>query len=141
MKTILTGLSTLGVCTTARWYLDHTGRKPTEYAGGRVRLTALWNQGAAFDLPISRDVLFLFTGTAMAAFWAGRHRHPLGAGLILGGGASNLLERLRCHQVYDYIQLPKAVKPFNKYVYNLADFAILAGGIAWIIGSKKRRSN
>ena len=57
--------------------------------------------------------------------------------LVLGGGLSNLLERLRHGKVYDYLAFPKAPKPVNRYVYNLADIAILIGGLLWS-GGKKR---
>ena len=48
---------TLGGCVAARWYLDRPSRREKEYAGGRVRLKALWNEGAAFSLPIGRNVV------------------------------------------------------------------------------------
>ena len=63
---------------------------------------------------------------------------PVGAGLALGGGLSNLAERLRHGRVYDYVRFPKAPKPANRYVYNLADFAIAAGGVLWTLGRKKK---
>lgn len=44
--------------------------------------------------------------------------------------ASNLWERL-CHgRVFDYVHFPKAPGPLRHYVFNLADFAILAGVLA-----------
>ena len=52
MLTVLTALATLGGCTAARWYLHRTSRRDSEYAGGRVKLRSLWNEGAAFGLGI-----------------------------------------------------------------------------------------
>ena len=58
-------------------------------------------------------------------------------GLVLGGGLSNLLERLLHGKVYDYIQFPKAPGKLKRHVYNLADFAILLGGISLLFRKKK----
>ena len=137
MKTLLTAIGTLSACTTARWFLDNPRRKEKRCAGDRVRLTALWNEGAAFGLKIPKSVLLSLSGAVLGIFWMERKRHPVGAGLVLGGGLSNLLERIRHGKVYDYFSFPKAPKPVNRYVYNLADVAILVGGLHWS-GGKKR---
>lgn len=137
MKTILTSLCTLGGCTAARWYLDRPSRRQTEYAAGHVRLTTLWNEDAAFGLKIPAEVLLSLSGAALGTVWTQRYRSPVGAGLILGGGLSNLVERARHKCVYDYVQFPKAPTPLSKYVFNLADFAVIAGGILLAAGRKK----
>ncbi len=137
MKTLLTAIGTLSACTATRWFLDSPHRKEKRCAGDRVRLTALWNEGAAFGLKIPKSVLLSLSGAVLGTFWMERKRHPVGAGLVLGGGFSNLLERLRHGKVYDYLSFPKAPKPVNRYVYNLADAAILVGGLLWS-GGKKR---
>jgi len=129
MKTVLTGLATFGACRAARWYLDRSSRKTVETAGGHIRLTALWNKGAAFGLPIRREGLLVLSGAVLSAVWLLRGRSPVGAGLALGGGAANLAERLRHGKVYDYVQFPKAPGRLKRYVFNLADFAIFAGGL------------
>ena len=134
MKTVLTGLATFGACHAARWYLDRGSRKTTEAAGGHIRLTALWNKGAAFGLPIRREGLLVLSGAVLSTVWLLRGRSPLGAGLALGGGVSNLLERLRHGKVYDYVQFPKAPGKLKRYVFNLADFAIFAGGLLMAAG-------
>lgn len=138
MLTLITALATLGACTAARWYLDRSSRRDTEHAGGRVRLRALWNAGAAFGLPIQKKVLPAASALVLGSVWARRRKSPLGAGLVLGGGAGNLLERLRRGAVYDYIQFPKAPGRLKRYVFNLADFAILLGGILLSLRRKKR---
>ena len=70
--------------------------------------------------------------------WRQRRRSPLGAGLILGGGISNLLERLRLGRVYDYVQFPRAPGQLKQYVFNLADFAIILGGLCFALHRKRR---
>lgn len=138
MLTICVALTTLGACTAVRWYLDRSSRRETEYAGGRVRLLALWNEGAAFGLHIRPKALLAASGVMLGSIWLRRRKNPLGSGLILGGGASNLLERLRQGRVYDYVQFPKAPGKLKQYVFNLADLAIILGGVLLVIRRRKR---
>ena len=140
MLTVLTALTTLGGCTAARWYLDRTSRRDSEYAGGRVRLRSLWNEGAAFSLHSRFGAVIAASFAALGALWTQRKRAPVGVGLILGGGLSNLLERLRQGKVYDYVQFPKAPGRLKQYIFNLADFAILLGGLCLSLRKKKRSS-
>lgn len=138
MKTLLTALTTWGACRSARWYLDRSSRKDTAYLGGRVRLRTLWNYGAAFGMPIPKNWLLPVSVGALAALLPQKCRHPVSAGLILGGGASNLLERVREGRVYDYIQFPKAPGFCKRYVYNLADFAVFAGCLGLLFSDRKK---
>ena len=137
MRTVLTGLATFGACNAARWYLDREDRRDETFAGGHIKLTKLWNEGAAFDLKISRNVILSISGAVLGTLWMTRRRSPLGAGLALGGGLSNLVERLMQEKVYDYVRFPKAPGKLKKYVFNLADLAIFAGVIAWAFGRDK----
>ena len=133
MKTILTAGLTLGGCTAARWYLDRTNRRDTEYAGGHVRLTKLWNANGPFGLKLGRKPLLAASAAALGALWLCRKQAPVAVGFALGGGLSNLLERLQNRKVYDYIQFPKAPRKLKTYVFNLADFAVFSGmlGLLW----------
>lgn len=139
MLTIVTALAVLGSCAAVRWYLDRTSRRETAYAGGRVCLRALRNDGAAFGLPIEKKLLPAASLAALGMLWTQRRRSPVGVGAALGGGLSNLLERLRRGSVYDYLQFPKAPGRWKRYVFNLADFAILAGGLSLALRRGKRR--
>ena len=137
MRTVLTSILTFGACNAARWYLDQEDREDQVFAGGHIKLTKLWNDGAAFDLKISRNVILSLSGAVLSTLWLTRSRSPLGAGLALGGGLSNLAERLRAGKVYDYVQFPKAPGKLKRYVFNLADLAVFAGGIVWAFGREK----
>ena len=137
MLTAFIAALTLGGCVAARWYLDRPSRREKEHAGGRVRLKALWNEGAAFSLPIGRDVVTAASVVLLGVLWNKRKEHPVSTGLVLGGGLSNLLERLRQGKVYDYVQFPKAPGRWSRYVYNLADFAIILGGIGFMFRKKR----
>ena len=127
---------TLAGCIEARWYLDRSSRREREYAKGRVRMKALWNEGAAFGLHISPKVVIGTSAALLGVLWARRREHPISTGLVLGGGISNLTERLRQGRVYDYVQFPKAPGKIKQYVFNLADLAILLGGMGWMIQKK-----
>lgn len=139
MITLLTALAVLGGCTVARWYLERPGRRTETTAWGHVELTALWNHGGAFDLPAGQKTLASLSALALGTLWTQRRRSRLGTGLVLGGGLSNLWERVRHGRVYDYVRFPKAPGALKRYVFNLADFAIFAGAIALLLGSGKRR--
>ena len=76
-------------------------------------------------------------GLALVPALARRCR--LGAGLILGGGLSNLWERLRHGRVYDYVRFPKAPGKLKQYVFNLADFAIFLGAALVLLGHGRKR--
>ena len=139
MKTVFTALAAFSGCTAARLYLDRhpaharSSRRDADCLGGRVRLKAVWNEGAAFGLPIPRKALPLASAAALVLLWGGRKRCPLGAGLILGGGLSNFRERLTEGRVCDYLQFPRAPKPLDRYVFNLADLCIFAGGLLCLL--------
>lgn len=128
MKTIGTAAIAYSACTAARWYLERSSRREREQWKGRILWKGLWNRGAAFSLPIPEKALLPGSALALGLLWLERRRSPIGAGLILGGGLSNLHERVQGGKVYDYIQFPKAPEPLRRYVFNLADLAILSGG-------------
>lgn len=136
---ILTAAAVLSGCTAARWYLCRTSRRETSHWGGRVCLTELWNGGAAFGLPIGRRCLAGLSLGALASLFRLRRRSPLSAGMALGGGLSNLWERLRHGRVYDYLRFPAAPGPLGRYVYNLADLALLLGALGLLAGRRRRR--
>jgi signal peptidase II len=134
MVTLLIALTVLGGCTAARWYF--ASRR--ERSGGRVELTALWNEGAAFGLPVPKGLLVPVSAVVLALLWTRRRCSRLGTGLVLGGGISNLLERLRHGRVYDYIRFPRAPGSLRRYVYNLADLAIFAGTVLMVLGTRRK---
>ena len=103
-----------------------------------MRLKSLWNEGAAFGLPIRPGALLAASAATLGLMWSQRKRSPLGVGLILGGGLSNLWERLRHGRVYDYVRFPKAPGKLKRCVFNLADFAIFLGGMLLVLRRKKR---
>ncbi len=139
LTTIWTAAAVLSACTAGRRHLCRAGRRETAHWGGRVRLTALWNEGAAFGLPVGRGALTALSAGALAAVLRCRRRAPAAAGLVLGGGLSNLWERLRYGRVYDYLRFPRVPGPLGRYVYNLADLALFLGAAGLLLGRRRRR--
>lgn len=138
MITLCTAAAVLSACAAARWYLCRAGRRETSAWGGRIRLTELWNGGAAFGLPLGRRAVLAGSLAALLAVFRLRRRSPAAAGLVLGGGLSNLWERLRTGRVYDYLRFPKAPGPAGRYVFNLADLAVFLGAAGLTLGRGRR---
>ena len=137
MLTILVAAAVFAACVLLRWHLNRPERKAKTAWGGCVQLMALWNEGAAFRLPLKRKTVAALSVLILPLVWLFRKRNPVGAGLALGGGLSNLWERLRHGRVYDYVRFPKLPK-LGRYVWNLADFAILLGGLLLALFERKK---
>lgn len=125
-------------CAALRWYLCREGRREEDLWGGRVRLTALWNRGGAFGLPVERRALAALSGAALASLAPLGRRSPAAAGLALGGGLANLWERVRHGRVFDYLRFPRAPGPLKRYVYNLADLLLFLGAAGLLLGCLRR---
>ena len=129
-----------GVCSAAaavRWYLHRTSRRDVLLWKGWVELTEVFNTAAAFSLRIPKKIIGAVSALTMCMVWKERKSAPLAAGLLLGGGAANFWERLRYKKVYDYVRFPKMPGRGKHYVWNLADFAILAGMVGLLLRRKK----
>jgi signal peptidase II len=95
---------------------------------GFLNLTYIKNDGGAFGILGGSQVLLL-VGSAVAVvvvLWmllSGRPTKPtmIGCGLILGGAAGNLLDRLTAGEVTDYVHFS------FWYIFNAADAAIVVG--------------
>ena len=103
---------------------------------GFLSLTYIKNDGGAFGiLGGSQSVLLLGSTVAVVVvLWmllSGRPSTPtmLGCGLILGGAAGNLLDRLTTGEVTDYAHFS------FWYVFNAADAAITVGVVALILST------
>ena len=46
MLTLCIAAAVLAACTALRWFLNRPERKDEAFWNGRIRLTALWNEGA-----------------------------------------------------------------------------------------------
>jgi signal peptidase II len=93
-----------------------------------VELVHVHNRGVAFGLFAEGGLLLVVVGvaavTALLVFFATHSRRPLvwlPTGLLLGGAAGNLIDRLRQGYVTDFIHLPLWPS------FNLADSCITIG--------------
>ncbi len=95
---------------------------------GFLSLTYIKNDGGAFGILGGSQILLLI-GSAVAVIvvlWMLLSGRPtrftmLGCGLILGGAAGNLLDRLTAGEVTDYVHFS------FWYIFNAADAAIVVG--------------
>ena len=95
---------------------------------GFLSLTYIKNDGGAFGI-LGGNQLVLLVGSTVAfvvVIWMLLSGRPskammLGCGLILGGAAGNLLDRLSSGEVTDYIHFS------FWYIFNAADAAIVVG--------------
>ena len=95
---------------------------------GLLDLTYIKNDGGAFGI-LGGSRLILLAGSAVAVavvLWLLLSGRPtrlatLGCGLILGGAAGNLLDRLGSGEVTDYVHFS------FWYIFNAADAAIVIG--------------
>ncbi|MBQ4307304.1 MAG: signal peptidase II [Lachnospiraceae bacterium] len=110
---------------------------------GAVILTDIHNSGAALNLGekypgFIKGVSVALTAAMTLVFFAtlghaGSHMLKAGLSLLLGGAYSNALDRVRQGHVVDYIRLDIGIPALKRVVFNIADFAIIAGaGIAAI---------
>lgn len=133
MVFLIAGL-VLALCAALRLYLKDA--PPRKLFKGGVEFVPIYNHGASFGLPFpkKRGLIglsgLLLVVLSLASFRPDFPKHPtakLGLGLVLGGGFSNLWERMRLGKVFDYIRFPRTPKRVNRFVYNTADLAIIGG--------------
>ena len=78
MLTLLIAAAVLAACTGLRRFLNREGRKDRTFWGGRIHLTALWNDGAAFSLPLKRPLVSALSILILPLVWVFRRRSPSG---------------------------------------------------------------
>lgn len=117
-----------------RTWLDRGESWPSE--DWPVKIKYVTNSGAAFGI-LQGETLFLivmaFIGLAAIYLY---YRYPpfshwsatLGIGMLLGGAAGNLIDRVRVGRVTDFIDFP------NFPSFNVADSAINVGVAVILIG-------
>jgi lipoprotein signal peptidase len=119
-----------------------------------LNLTMVWNPGVSFGLFKQYDQWGRLAIDAMDVgvvagllIWLPRHADwwmTLAAGLILGGAAGNLIDRVVFGAVVDFLHFHALGHDW--YVFNIADAAIVIGGFAiagdtLFAGAKNARRN
>jgi signal peptidase II len=110
-------------------------------------LVLAWNVGISFgwfqnDSQIAQIALMVIKAVAVVvlAVWMARSRTlmaTIALGMIIGGAIGNAIDRFAYGAVVDFalFHVEIAGKPFNWYVFNLADVAIVAGVAALLYDS------
>jgi signal peptidase II len=110
-------------------------------------LVLAWNVGISFgwfqnDSQFAQIILMIIKAVAVIvlAVWMARSRTlmaTIALGMIIGGAIGNAIDRFAYGAVVDFalFHLQIGGKPFNWYVFNLADVAIVAGVAALLYDS------
>ena len=119
---------------------------PRPVIGDGVRLTLVYNPGAAFGLHLgaqSRWIFVVLTLVALTVLWRlyldtplAHRLRTLALALVAGGAMGNLLDRLKSARgVVDFIDV--GVGAWRWPTFNLADIAVTSGAIllGWVLWS------
>ncbi len=122
---------------------------PHEVIGNTVRLTLVYNPGAAFGLHLGEYSRWIFMAlTAGALYILGRlyqatkaneTTRTLAIALVCGGAVGNLLDRIRTAAgVVDFIDV--GVGDLRWPTFNVADMAVSVGAflLAWVLWGEER---
>lgn len=124
-----------------------TKQEERELLGGRIVVRKYHNKGAALNIMEKKPgmlkficgILLLMLGIAWYLLLKDK-KNPgvlLGISLILGGGGSNLYDRLVRGYVVDYFSFKSSWKGLNRIVFNGSDFCIFLGCILAVLCAGK----
>ena len=128
-------------------YVFDIGHRGTVKVTPFFDLVLAWNIGISFgwfqnDSEAAQIALMVIKAVAVIALaiWMARSRTVMATvalGLIIGGAIGNAIDRAAYGAVVDFalFHLQIGGKPFNWYVFNLADVAIVAGVAALLYDS------
>ena len=136
-------------------YLAHTQlaslRLPREILGETIRITLLYNPGAAFGLHLGMASRWIFLGITLGALVVlgemYRQTAPtdrwrsLALGLIAGGAAGNLINRIwSAPGVVDFIDV--GIGSLRWPTFNVADIGITLGAplLVWVLWREDQSS-
>lgn len=125
-----------------------TKEERKEICKGKIVIRKYYNRGAALNLmEKSPKLLRIICGAIiliLGIVWyplLREKKNPgilLGISLILGGGASNLYDRITKGHVVDYFSFRTPWERLNRIVFNISDMFIFLGSILIVIfGSRK----
>lgn len=111
-------------------------RMPHEILGDKVRLTLVYNPGAAFGLHVGPYSRWVFMALTIGALWIlgrlyrttreGDLRRTLALALVCGGAMGNLIDRIRSSiGVVDFIDV--GIGDMRWPTFNIADMAVSIG--------------
>lgn len=100
---------------------------------GVLTLVRFENYGAVGSVPVSSFLLLVAGIAALSTLVLFKSANRTGIALVLGAGASNLLDRLRFGAVRDLLEF------FHLSVWNLADSMIIVGVFLILIRSGREQ--
>jgi signal peptidase II len=143
--TVVAGVTAVDV--TSKWWAESglvPQRLPHSVAGEWLRLTLVYNPGAAFGLQIGSWSRWVFMGLTVIALGIlgrlylntrdGDLWRTSSLALVCGGALGNLIDRVRSDQgVVDFIDI--GVGGSRWPTFNLADVAVSVGAVllAWVL--------
>jgi signal peptidase II len=126
-------------------------RVPHELFGDWMRLTLIYNPGAAFGLHVGQYSRWVFMGLTLVAlvilWWLyrttrfGDVSRTLALALVCGGAIGNLVDRVRWHGgVVDFIDI--GIRDSRWPTFNVADMAVSIGAfvLAWVLWGEDNRA-
>jgi signal peptidase II len=126
-------------------------RQPHEVLGEGVRLTLVYNPGAAFGLNVgaySRWIFMILTLGALVILWRlfratrpGDVPRALALALVCGGAVGNLVDRVRSDLgVVDFIDI--GLRDMRWPTFNVADMAVSVGAflLAWVLWGEDQQA-
>ena len=134
----------LGKRHSRRFYYDGSART---YGKGKASVTIRneHNRGMAMNAGENHPSVIRWLNALLIAILIplfvvllGRKGHGIvktGTALLLGGGLSNLWDRFHDGYVTDYMSFGFGPKWFRRLVFNLGDFAIMAGMVMTVVGA------
>lgn len=128
-------------------------RKPgeeTELLDGKIVLTKYYNKGAALNFLSKKPDTMTLIHTGFWGFLAGIFASALGRkensglltglALLLGGGASNLSDRLQKKHVVDYFSFGVKWKKLQGIVFNVSDLFIFLGAVLTVVCGRRSQA-
>jgi signal peptidase II len=129
-----------------KYFDSPEGEKERKYAGGKIVLNRLRNDGFAGGrlsghrwLVGMVSLIITVVGACLLIASMGKHGNHIsriGLSFVLGGAFSNTYDRLKKKYVVDYVRFNIGKGKFSRLVFNISDFGIIIGAVICLIGSR-----
>ncbi len=122
-------------------------QSPVPVLGDFLRLTLIHNRGAAFGLTIGGPLVHTAVAVGALALLAWMYRGlPAQArlqrgalALVLGGALGNIVDRVRLHQVVDFVDVGLSADGWRWPVFNVADSCVTVGVLLLVLSYSRQK--